>query len=435
MVGKMKKHLMMLVLLLMGFGNLAVFGQESEKLVTIGLAQNQERITLIVSRLGDHLYDYNEKRLRELKFEGTQLNFTWDGSQIVVNDQPVSAGPLIFTSKRKLPIWDNRPYRGELVITATNGKLNLINRLPLEDYLRGVLPKEVSASWPLAALKAQAISARTYTYASLNKHLQEGFNLCATTHCQVYGGAEGETPATDRAVVDTYNQVMVYEGQIIAALYHSSSGGFTEDAKNIWGMSFPYLKPVEDWDQNSPFFDWSCNFDWQQVRGMVERVYPELGRVYRIEPAEYGEQGQLLQVRLKGDLDTITITGESLRFLLKLRSSKIKLGMIYGPDPLVQLAWSPLTAYPEAVVISSKVSGVVVEMIDPPWDQPDPWSWLQDKEPRQLLINGKGWGHRVGMSQWGAKAMADVGFDEQQILKHYYQGIDIVDVARIAPAK
>lgn len=421
---------MMILILLLGP---VVLGDSNGRLIKVGLAQNQTSLTIAISGIDEQVMDLSQGTEIPVALSGTELVFTWTGSQIAINNLPVSAGPILIRPGASFLSWNSRHYRGMLLVSAVNGRLQLINQIQLEDYLRGVLPKEVSPAWPMAALKAQAIAARTYTVASVNRHAKEGFDLCATTHCQVYGGTDGQTQITDQAVSETANQVMVYKGKIISAMYHSSSGGSTEDPKNIWGFSTPYLTQVLDWDQNSPHSEWSRTIDWTQAQIAASRTYPKIGRLIQIWPAALGEDGKVRKIKLKGDLGETVISGESFRYLLNLPSSDIQLGLVYGPDPLIYLWWSHNSAYPESVLTSNEGGRAVTEFLSPPWNLPDPCSWLEDKDLLQIVIKGNGWGHRVGLSQWGAKGMAEAGFNEHQILEYYYPGITIVGAEQIKP--
>ncbi|MGE5581578.1 MAG: SpoIID/LytB domain-containing protein [Bacillota bacterium] len=413
-----------IVLFIMAFWQPVYGGEPDGYYVKIGLAVDQNQ--LILNLTGDEcLLDLSPKEPTVIPIPGDQVLITAFENNIAVNFWPVGAGPLVVLPGAQLLSWDSREYRGEFLIVAKNNRLNLINRLPLEDYLRGVVPREVPAGWPMAALKAQAIAARTYTIASLGRHSADAFDLCPTEHCQVYGGAAAETEATDRAVADTVGEVIKYRGKIISALYHSSSGGMTADAVDLWNSNVPYLKPVLDWDQNSPYTQWSKYFNWDVLQGLSSRAYPQIGRVKRIQGVTFSQDGKLRKITLVGDLGQSTISGEQFRFLLGLPSSRVQIGVIYGPEPLLTLWWVRNEPYPQALMANQEIPGLTADLLNPPWDLADPFWWLQDKEPLRIVCKGSGWGHGVGLSQWGAKGMADNGFNERQILEHFYPGVTI----------
>jgi stage II sporulation protein D len=357
--------------------------------------------------------------------------FTASAANILLNGVSVGSNPVRLAPGNTFLIWNGRKYRGEFLVSLHNGTLALVNRLSLEDYLRGVLPKEVIPEWPLTALKAQAIAARTYTLVNLGKHAADGFDLCVTVDCQVFGGASCETPTTDQAVAETTGKVMVYQGKLINAYYHATSGGHTMDAEDIWGLKSDYLKAAPDWDQNCPRVDWYRTLEWADLQAAVARNYPQLGRLIRIVPAALSAQGKVLKIRLTGTGGEEVLAGEQFRFLVNLYSSNMQMAVIYGPEPLITLWWVKNNLYPDVFVANNQIPGLAGEEIVPPWDSPNPWEWLQDKTPLRVVIHGSGWGHRIGMSQWGAKGMADAGYNEIQILKHYYRGITIINIEEL----
>ena len=141
-----------------------------------------------------------------------------------------------------------RWYRGKLIVKNINGKLTVINDVGLEDYIKGVVPSEMSSSWELEALKAQAIAARSYALANLGKQSKYGYDLKDNTEDQAYNGAGAETEKTNRAVDDTQGLVLTYDMKIISAYYSASAGGMTNT--DAWGSNLPYLHSVFSFDDN-----------------------------------------------------------------------------------------------------------------------------------------------------------------------------------------
>lgn len=140
-------------------------------------------------------------------------------------------------------------YRGEFILTNYSGSVNLVNKLPLEMYLRGVVPSEMSSRWPTEALKAQAIAARSYAVANLNKHASQGFDLDDTPKDQAYGGASAERESSNKAVSETEDIVLVYNKQVIPAYYCASAGGQTTNSGVPWSHNLPFLKSVPSYDE------------------------------------------------------------------------------------------------------------------------------------------------------------------------------------------
>ena len=138
-------------------------------------------------------------------------------------------------------------YYGGFQYQRIDGKdLNVVNFLSMDDYIKGVIPYEMNAAWPLEALKAQATAARTYTAAHLNHHSSSGFDLCCEVDCQTYRGVNASDEVSDRAVDETSGVYMTYEGEYVNAFYFSSDGGATEDCENVFGAKLPYLKGKAD---------------------------------------------------------------------------------------------------------------------------------------------------------------------------------------------
>jgi stage II sporulation protein D len=214
-------------------------------------------------------------------------------------------------------------YRGELVARAASGSLNVINRVKLEGYLKGVVPGEVPTSWPAAALRAQAVAARSYALATgVNG---AGYDLYDDTRSQVYGGVAAEQRSTNRAVARTRAQVVKYRGETIPAFFFSSSGGRTENVEHGFpgGSPRPYLKSVKDpTDRVSPHHRWTERF----TRKQMQRALGDLvrGRLRNIRVTKRGESPRIVKAKLIGSNGNRTVTGDTLRFRLELRSTWAK---------------------------------------------------------------------------------------------------------------
>ncbi|MGE5607074.1 MAG: SpoIID/LytB domain-containing protein [Bacteroidota bacterium] len=415
-----------MILFLISSAGLASMTEEEP--IEVGLAFNIDELRLAGG--GETvLLDLGSPNPKFLPWPGDHALITAVAEQIQINDLPVGSGPLLVFPTNSPLAWEERNYRGEFLIINQNGKLNLINRLPLEDYLRGVVPKEIPAGWPMAALKAQAIAARTYTLANLERHREDGFRLCATTHCQVYQGLTGEHPNTDRAVAETRGMVVTYEGELIAAVYHDSSGGYTKDAAEVWSRAVPYLIPAPGWDSDSPYHQWARSFDWEELQGYINKAYPEIGELRQLLPAGFGGDGRVIKLTLKGSQGEIIVTGEQFRHVTGIPSSNMKLGIVYGPEPLVTLWWLRGQDQPVATFYESEGFTEDSEMMDSIEKLPDPWTQVGEKTPLRLEIRGAGRGHGVGLSQWGAKGMAEAGYSEKQILEHFYPGATVTNLA------
>ena len=305
---------------------------------------------------------------------------------------------LIIRNSDKRGIWfKNRRYAGELRVSLNDKKLNIINYLKLEKYLKSVVGSEMPKEFPLAALQSQAIAARTYALKLLDKN--KLFDLHSTQASQVYLGLESETAKINRAVRSTESLVLFYKDQLIDAVFHSSSGGRTESSGQVWKYQLPYLKSVIDYDHNSSKYRWKNKF----TSAELEKIFPDLGGVNSIHIIERSNTDRVLKIRLYGKNRNKIISGRNFRKKLQLLSTKFEFDFKFKPSYL-----------DNKLNYDNKIFNDFTPQTLPPIP-----------EEYFLLVRGFGSGHGVGMSQWGAKAMAERGSSFRKILKHYYTGVQI----------
>ncbi|WP_045233618.1 SpoIID/LytB domain-containing protein [Deinococcus pimensis] len=261
-------------------------------------------------------------------------------------------------------------YRGGVLLRVNSGRVDAINVLDVEDYLRGVVPAEMPASWPLEALKAQAIIARTYAVARLNPAAP--YDLCATEQCQVYGGLARENPATDVAIQQTGAQVVSFGGKLAKTFFSSDSGGFTASAGEVWGNDLPYLVAQPDPASRSPKSAWTVAQPLTKVAEVAGRYGVRVGTVTNVALTRVSASGRALEVTVTGTGGTARIGGAEAGGFVRA-----------------------LGAFSSRVVISGQ----------------DP-----------VVISGAGYGHGVGLSQWGAAGLAAGAWNSSQILGFYYPG-------------
>lgn len=290
-------------------------------------------------------------------------------------------GPLVRVSAEEdqpVRVEDKlRAYRGVVELRRTDSGLTVVNELDLEAYLYGVLRLEINPAWPPEAVKAQAVAARTLAVASLGRLAREGYDVRDTTDFQVYGGATFEDPRATAAVDATRNLVLVYEGRPILAVYHADSGGRTESSEHVWGRAYPYLRGVPDpYTSGSPYERWSLAVPLVQLEESLRKAGFPGGEVRMVEVAETSESGRALRVRFAGANGAWELSGHRLRMLL-------------GPDLL------------RSTLFTVRLEGSTA------------------------LFEGRGWGHGVGLSQWGARGMALRGMEFTRILQHYYTGTQV----------
>lgn len=257
------------------------------------------------------------------------------------------------------------------------GGLAVVNEVPLERYLTGTLAREMYGSWDANALRAQAVASRTYALYRVESEPFAAWHLTAGTESQVYTGVEAESATVVAAVEATRGEILVHGGRPILAAFHSSSGGRTASAEEVWGEPRSYLVsvPVEDeWD--SPDAYWRSSV----TRGTLGRAAASLGAdpgpITAVTVLERTASGRVARVRLEGERGELTCSGRQLR-----------------------------TALGE-----SKLKSTLFEVRE---------------DEQGFVFVGSGSGHGVGMSQWGARAMARRGDDYRRILGAFYPGAEI----------
>ena len=305
---------------------------------------------------------------------------------------------LVIKNNDDRGIWyKNRRYAGELRVFLNDQKLQIINYLKLEKYLKSVVGSEMPKEFPLAALQAQAIAARTYALKLLGKN--EFFDIHSTQASQVYLGLEAETAKINRAVRSTSSLALFYENKLIEAVFHSSSGGRTENSGQVWKYQLPYLRSVIDYDQNSTKYRWSKKISSSEL----DKIFSEIGGLNSIQIKKKSNSDRVLVIKLYGPKGTKNISGKNLRKNLKLLSNKFDVNLKFNHINLEKKLNSD-----NKVVGNSSLEPL----------PPIPTDYF-------LLVKGYGAGHGVGMSQWGAKAMAERGANFRKILRHYYTGVQI----------
>lgn len=301
-----------------------------------------------------------------------------------------------------------RSYRGRLQVRLNGASLQAVNHVLLESYLPSVVGSEMPASWPQPALRAQAVAARTY--ALRQRKPSAPFDVSATVSSQVYKGIEAETASTREAAAATRGQVLTYGGQLANTVFHSSAGGVTENSGDLWSQQLPYLVSVPDFDQQSPVHQWQQRLEPEQL----QQALAETGGVDRIEVLATTASGRVRQVRVIGPRGSLVLSGAQLRSRLGLRSTLVRFELV--PPEIASVGGAAGVG----------ALGAALASVPPP----PPLPVLEGQPPLQvprtsLLVIGRGFGHGVGLSQWGALAMAEKGHSHEQILRHYYRGTSL----------
>jgi stage II sporulation protein D len=247
------------------------------------------------------------------------------GARLVIAGTKL-VSPVTFSTKQAPLVALGKPYRGLLRVYSDGKRVQLVNVLRLETYVRGVVGHEMPDDWPIEALKAQAVAARSYALATrAEPDPARPFDLYNDTRSQVYGGIEAESPAVTAAVAATAGQVLSYGGRIIPAYYSASSGGRTSSAAEIDGRAVPYLVSVPDpYDTLSPYHDWGpLLFDARAIAKAMKLR----GTLTALETTP-GPSGHVTSVTAVGASGSVTASGVSMRRLLGLRSTWFTVGLL-----------------------------------------------------------------------------------------------------------
>ncbi len=334
-----------------------------------------------------------------------------------------------------------RYYGDFLYERVDGGDLTVSNRVGLDDYAKGVVPHEMSPSWPLEALKAQAVTAKNYALTiSASKHSKYHFDVCNGTCCQVYRGRNNASDASDKAVDETHGVYVWYDGALAETYYYASNGGAAEDVKNVWGTSCPYLVGVKDPYEGTisgsiSNYNWTVTYTPAQLTSRLQDRGYALGNVVSLKVTQLTALGNVFSIEIKDENGkTQLFTRERARTILGLNSMHFQIsgGSGSGPSgyyvddggqtiPTLSGAWIIGGDGKTAQVSGSSgyyaVTGAGTELLSSEGSSAG--------APGVFTITGSGNGHHVGMSQWGANAMAKQGLTYQDILRFYYAGIDI----------
>lgn len=357
--------------------------RKAEPILRIGLQQGASALTVtpLVSKM--QLRTESSKAYPLKAAEPVEIR--WQNGSFLVGTEKLKGERLQLAPAVALPddahfALAGRSYRGILEILAKKGGLTAVNLVPLDDYLLSVVPEEMPTDWPAEALKAQSIAARSFALHNRDRHGADGFDLCTTTHCQVYTGVGAEKTASTAAIKATEGEVLFYGTEPIDALFHTDSGGMTENSENVWGSFVPYLRAVKDEPQKT--MPWTKTVTAATLEQKLAAKGHNIGKIRSIESsklqmgkasADRTVSGRVKTMTFKGTKGQAGLSGNELRSLFGLKST----------------------------LFTAKLQG------------------------SQVVFEGFGFGHGLGISQWGAKRLAADGMKYGDILHHYYAGVTL----------
>jgi len=356
------------------------------------LAARQERSELIRVLISENAVDVRVSGSSSLEIRspaGSNLLKTlrapqearvrFEGGILFVNGDAYPLTELMVTPlKGGLLRVNGKWYRGDLKLSVTDkGLLRAVNLIDIEEYLNGVVPREMPPSWPEEALMAQAVVSRTFARYQMDANAAREFDISATTASQVYGGTTAETDRTRRAINATRGRILTFKGRPALTYFHANSGGMTEDARNVWRVAIPYLQSVSDeYSAQAPGAAWSSFLSFDQIRDSMSRNGIKTGQISDLETASRSPSGRAVRMKITHSAGTTVVGGNEFRTMT---------------DP---------------TLIKSTL-------------------FKAERNGQGIRFEGRGSGHGVGLSQWGARMMAEGGSPYREILLHYYKGLEL----------
>ncbi|MBQ7876198.1 MAG: SpoIID/LytB domain-containing protein [Clostridia bacterium] len=361
----------------------------------------------------------------------TKCKIYTDGGTIA-SDYFSPVGSAITLSGESVINFNDTAYRGSFELHNSSDKITVINIVNTDDYLASLLGKEMSANWPLEALKAQAVCARNYAMTIAGKHTSSGFDICDTQHCQVYGGVKSEADSTRLAVEETRGVTVTYEDEIVPLYYFSCDGGYTEDSENVWVTALGYLRGKKDIHEKEEYatrYNWSVTYTKAEIENILNSKNMGVGELCDIRIDEMSDNNGVIKLTFVGTLGEKTVTKTQTRTVLSLNSQAYTIekntnAPIISEEPEI-VTQNILTADGVVTVTNPgfAMTGEGVKQI--------PYGTVTVQEESEYFdsytFNGHGWGHLVGMSQWGAFSMAVEGYTYKDILNFYFTDIAIVE--------
>ena len=390
MASPLIRSLIIAGLLLGGFAQARAADQSSEKYVRVAIRNNAATLDFSIRGkykiidLASGVVLQEGRNLRE-----SRISSHPDG--IMINDKKYPLRRIRLAAAADIALYlDDKVnrYRGALdIILKSNKNFLVVNTVEIEQYIRGVLYHEVSHRWPMEAMNAQAVAARTYALYQMKKNKNDDYDVTGDIYSQVYGGKNSERFRTNIAVKRTTGKILVYNNKILPAYFHASCGGHTENAKNVWGENLPPLAGVPcSFCALAVHANWKKNYRSKDIQEKLSANGYPMGPIEDIRVVNRNESGRINNLLFTArDGKTTTIPG-------------IKFRGISGPNTVKSNQYEVV------------MKGYYFDLI------------------------GKGWGHGVGMCQWGAHQMAEKRHKYDAILSFYYPGARIVDYREQPPA-
>ncbi len=329
----------------------------------------------------------------------------------------------------------SRAYRGRMEI-GRYGKATMtaVNIVGMEEYLYGVVPAEMPSTWHEEALKAQAVCARSYALMKAGyggtSNAKKGYKVVDTVASQVYKGYLSESVKANKAVDATRGEMICYNNKVIPSYFFSTSGGSTEASKDVWAVDLPYLQSVPDfYEQGASRGVWEVTLSMKEINDSLKGQGISIGTLEDLSVSKYSSTGRVYALNLAGTDRSLNLQGTTIRTVLNLYSTKftiVRKGEV--PDEVSVLSADGMqTGRISKMYIASadgtgqaseELSQYIVQGKDNLWNYPR----SAPAGAGEILFAGMGYGHGVGMSQYGAKGMAEAGYTYKEIIEYYFTG-------------
>ena len=368
---------------------------------------------------GEVVLQTEESTIKILAMKNDTINITNSGGEVLYTYEKNAAALELLSNSDKNIFFNGLEYRGEYHFLLSEGKITVINTLPIEDYLRGVISAEMPASWSIEALKAQAVVARSYALSNMNKYPKSGFDVDDTIANQVYKGVSAEYPSTNKAVDETLGKVAMYDGKIAQTFFYSSSGGKTENVADVWGTAVPYLIVVDDIYEKAE--EWQITFTPEEIKAKLAAKNINIGDVVDLEVVKRSGSDRIIDMLIKGTKGEHRLTREGPRSFFNIKSNLYyitkKGAESYTPKIITKDG--KILDFSAGIITKNGISNSGIKSIL----TKNGVKTLEVGQATGFEFKGKGFGHGAGMSQYGAKGMAEQGFNYEDIIKFYYPGV------------
>jgi len=345
--------------------------------VRVRIIQNTETLALKINGP----YEITDSRGKRVLYRGKDIKTTvttYKGGILIGDRQFNTYKVSLEADSSNIIMINDRMFRGKIqLIINDDANLTVVNCIGLEDYVRGILYHEVSHYWPMEALKAQAVVSRTYVIYQMRQNKLKSYDVTSDIYSQVYGGMTSERYRTNEAVEATRGGILTYQNKAFPTYYSSTCGGHTEDASLLWNIDITPLKGVPcGFCKDSPQFDWHYVLSLEELEDKLINAGFKIRNIKHIEILGRDKSGRITDLKIASDKKDLKVSSKELRNTI-------------GPD----------------IIRSTNFKVSVVG--------------------KDVVFEGFGWGHGVGMCQWGAYFMAKQGSTYSQILKYYYPGSNV----------